>query len=812
MFKCMMYACFIQHPQVESSTSCYLDIRHPGNQSSFSISPIFNMKRRREEELYSPSLKPSKLTTLMQFLSRHNTPRTSSTLNNSCGEKYTPSSSSLLTVVSLIQTKGILTEVLSTQDFLRFAANSVSASGVSLLLSALYQSEICNDAQNSNQMQHQNQIQKQMPSKVHEYESIASAKHLGSQSLGNKGGNASSTQSLAILSFVERLLLMRYKHPDLVHPFNSHTNRTSDAPNDVIVNWIQSNVGLTAAPSSSASKELRQDVDDGIYYIPAMAFMMAYKTLRKHLASASFTEDIDASTSRDARKSISLQNVAKDAVVITALQVIFISKSLASALIRRGKDGTMKDSSGGNNDDGDGDDGEYVLQVFRREMDMVDSLVRSIKDAWTKSKNPSVSQHSEGASPDITVIEKEKSRFQELWEAAQVDHSCSEGDSDDEDPHRQDKMHGQVRNTTIERMDPNHKEARSIHDHSTPRYVKDLNDLSEKKDKVTPNDADPIRHADLKDPDESSEVGSYEDKSLNLRSVLLVMSKNAGSSEIESIRDKIVLLLNDAGAKDGADGISRVASLLIYGRSAGDYKEPGSNASDKNMSAETTECVSFPESLISSLVRVYVVEMMSTVRVSAFLTSFVLPSIAALAPEKSRPASRQLVTVVTSLVRNRPVECIHSLVMPTLMGKAHQSLISGDTINEVSKAQCELISRLVKSNCFPIHELSKLVEQLVSIKWSELSMGVITTIVQKKPALGSITIQAIVEKIDAGSNEARLVKSTKFSTLFHTFVTKYGSQIKNEGSCEVLLKAATALTTLLGKAIISSLKKNQKLR
>jgi hypothetical protein len=147
--------------------------------------------------------------------------------------------------------------------------------------------------------------------------------------------------------------------------------------------------------------------------------------------------------------------------------------------------------------------------------------------------------------------------------------------------------------------------------------------------------------------------------------------------------------------------------------------------------------------------------------------------------------------------------------MPTLMGKARESLISGETSNEVSKAQCELISRLIKSNCFPIHELSKLVEQSVSIKWSELSMGVITTIVQKKPALGSITIKAFVDKIDACSNEARLVKSTKFSTLFHTFVTKYGSQIKNEGSCEVLLKAATALTTLLGKAITSSLKKNQ---
>jgi hypothetical protein len=115
--------------------------------------------------------------------------------------------------------------------------------------------------------------------------------------------------------------------------------------------------------------------------------------------------------------------------------------------------------------------------------------------------------------------------------------------------------------------------------------------------------------------------------------IIEFLADNVVSSESESIRDKIVILLNDAGVKNGADGISRVASLLVYGRSAVNYKEPGSNASDKNMSAETAEYVSFPESLIASLVKVYVVEMMSTARVSAFLASFVLPSIAALAPE-----------------------------------------------------------------------------------------------------------------------------------------------------------------------------------
>ena len=210
-------------------------------------------------------------------------------------------------------------------------------------------------------MQHQQEIQKQMSFKVCEYERIASTKHLGSQSLGNKGGNSEVTQSLAILSFVERLLLMRYKYPDLLHQF-IYQKREPLTHQDVIGIWMHSRVGLTASSSSSsASKELHQDVDDGMYYIPAISFMMAYKTLRRYLASASFTEDTDASTSCDARRTISLQNMAEDAVVVTALQVIFISKSLASALIRRDRDGTVQDSGDGNNNDGDGDgdnDGE----------------------------------------------------------------------------------------------------------------------------------------------------------------------------------------------------------------------------------------------------------------------------------------------------------------------------------------------------------------------------------------------------------------------------------------------------------------------
>eukprot|EP00979_Chaetoceros_neogracilis_P011989 scaffold3074_cov280-Chaetoceros_neogracile.AAC.4 len=173
------------------------------------------------------------------------------------------------------------------------------------------------------------------------------------------------------------------------------------------------------------------------------------------------------------------------------------------------------------------------------------------------------------------------------------------------------------------------------------------------------------------------------------------MSKNAVTSEVEIVRNQIIQLLNDAGAQDGAEGISKVASLLINGCCTGTSEEPGDFAMINSMGSDLAECVVFSDSLISSLSKVYIIEMMSTARVSIFLASFVLPSIDALAPDTSRPASRELVTMLTSLAKFRPAECIHSLMIPILMGEVNRSLAIGNMRKEVSKAQCELFNRLV---------------------------------------------------------------------------------------------------------------------
>ena len=733
------------------------------------------MKRRRLEELDSPSLKLSKLQTLMQFLVQHRTPHTS-----------IASASSLLVVIRLMQLRGTMTEILTSHVFFSFASNinSVSASGVSLLLSALYDSEICNQPFMSDRKQQQTKDKRSTI--ACEYESIVSKQEMGLQPPKNINGNASS----AILCFVERLLLVRYSHLAMIYPFHSVTHESSDTPLKIIDTWVKSNEGLTA--TSLSSNGLQNDDDDGISYIPPLVFMMAYRTLRKRLALKSFTENIDASASYEFRNYLALQNVAEDPVVNAALRVIFISKCLASSLVFCGKDRDIKFTS------------EYVLNCFEREMNIVDSFVKSVQDAKGKdgALAPIVGLHRDekdaesGKEMTSTVnrrIEKTNSYFQKLWEKMQADEISSEND---------------VREVSSKSMEAmpliaigsggTNGDAASVH------YGDEIDDLGKRDGTINMcNDMQASRE-DRKGPDMSSDLKDYEANSLTLRPALLEMSKNAVSSEVENIMTQIIKLLNDAGGQDGAEGISRVASLLIDGR------ESGSNASVKSQNSDTTESVVFPDSLISSLSKVYIREMTSAARVSIFLASFVLPSITALAPEKSRPASRQLVTVLTFLAKLRPAECIHSLMVPTLIGKANQSLVSEAVSSEASKAQCELMNRLVKSSSFPSNELTNLIEEIVLVKWTELTISVMTTILQKKPTLRSITIRRIAGKIEACSNDEHFTRSTKFSSFFHSFVIKYGSQIQTEESCEMLFQAASALKTILRKSIISTLRNFQK--
>ena len=129
---------------------------------------------------------------------------------------------------------------------------------------------------------------------------------------------------------------------------------------------------------------------------------------------------------------------------------------------------------------------------------------------------------------------------------------------------------------------------------------------------------------------------------------------------------------------------------------------------------------------VSILCISFVAEELSVAHVSIFLLEFVLPSITALHPVKSHSASRVLVTILLSVVRDRPMECFNSLLIPRC------SRFQEDP----SKTQVKLNKRLLdiwwKKCNIPMSDLSQLGIKTADLKWTEYSIALMTTCIKKK--------------------------------------------------------------------------------
>lgn len=84
-------------------------------------------------------------------------------------------------------------------------------------------------------------------------------------------------------------------------------------------------------------------------------------------------------------------------------------------------------------------------------------------------------------------------------------------------------------------------------------------------------------------------------------------------------------------------------------------------------------------------------------------------------------------------------------------------------------------------------------------------MPILSNILSKREALDSRHIEALVDRIDDLS--LVMSKNMKFSTLFHTFICRYGAEIKESGRVNILEQAAARLETFMGKSIKSTLKR-----
>ena len=264
--------------------------------------------------------------------------------------------------------------------------------------------------------------------------------------------------------------------------------------------------------------------------------------------------------------------------------------------------------------------------------------------------------------------------------------------------------------------------------------------------------------------------------------------------------------------------------------------------------SENSFIQSFPDVLISNLCQTYITEQTSAIRASTFMVEFVLPSLYQLHNMHSTPtsryktttASRVLIATLSFLARDRPTEFVSSLLIPCLCSSPSHTTTKNHKNDESpttspyyipSKAQCELVNKIIKQVSMTKDILSSIVHELTChMIWTEQTVPIITTCLQKKIQLNDNTIDLISEKIcqclmgseegekdnkksnhDCQSygqnNQFLLRKGIKLSTLFHTFVMKHGIQILNCSCKDKLLDAATALKTMLGKSIRMSLKK-----
>ena len=286
---------------------------------------------------------------------------------------------------------------------------------------------------------------------------------------------------------------------------------------------------------------------------------------------------------------------------------------------------------------------------------------------------------------------------------------------------------------------------------------------------------------------------------LTLRTELVDLAPGATSSDVHSYASRIADLVREVGADLGADGVKKVGTLLAYGVPTDEVAEVPGGAS-----------MPLSDVLISDLVNIPGVcdAGTSAVRANAFIYSFVLPLFLLVGrsprsgTSRNKTASRILATTVMALTRERPSEIVESLFLPALC-------LPGAP----GKAQCELVSRVIKSVPLSSKTTSQFVDGLIRgspravgpMIWTEVSMPILSNILSKREALDSRHIEALVDRIDDLS--LVMSKNMKFSTLFHTFICRYGAEIKESGRVNILEQAAARLETFMGKSIKSTLKR-----
>nr|XP_019944502.1 PREDICTED: Fanconi anemia group E protein [Paralichthys olivaceus] len=157
----------------------------------------------------------------------------------------------------------------------------------------------------------------------------------------------------------------------------------------------------------------------------------------------------------------------------------------------------------------------------------------------------------------------------------------------------------------------------------------------------------------------------------------------------------------------------------------------------------------------------------------------------------SEPASRCLVTAVTSLCGRYPRPMCHALIGPILKEK------------NIGNPQAELLNRLIEG-CLDSHYRLLLLQMTFSIEWSEAVLSVIHSLLESKPDLNEEVFTQFIEQLV--SQGPQFTKSVKFAKMMLTVLTKYSSHMtavhKHSLSCCLTLNE-----TFLKKSLQAALKR-----
>jgi hypothetical protein len=355
-----------------------------------------------------------------------------------------------------------------------------------------------------------------------------------------------------------------------------------------------------------------------------------------------------------------------------------------------------------------------------------------------------------------------------------------------------------------------------------------------------------------------------------LRLVLLDMSPG-DSSSAEVVRHtvgEIANLLGRYGDLDGASGITRCGNIL-GGRLAVDaLPENVDGGNPKERAASSFDRFPLNDVMVSSLVAAFLTDATGALRVNAFLRSFVLPLVIDMNPvsraiaagvstgrdddgtmmginkdKGSKPASRALTSLLMTLSCERPMECVVSVIVPSLvMTTEHISSMTMSALAsfEPTRFQCELVARVLRGkDALSVQAIAVFVGMIVpptktggmigsidestiigGMKWTESTMPVLTVCLNCKPILPDVVVISLADMISrllllrptshdgaSSSSSTNYSRSIKFSTLFHSLVVKYGLQLKSTRRIEQLLDSSTRLETFISKSICLALRK-----